>query len=221
MDNMLYAQSATVFLSGCVIRMSQPCIGPYAPDYFTNYDLGWKTQWLGHRLRWNGGLFWQDWKDFQFSFLGQNSVTIITNGGQARIKGIESDLEWAASGALTLSSNFTLLDPKLTENYCGTAGVTSCPSPANSFPIPFAAGGPALQTGPFAPSGTNLPVAPKFKGNLIARYGFPLGSWSGNVQGAFVYQTKTAPLLRRQDQTVIGMLPAYGLFDLSGGLERN
>jgi len=64
-------------------------------------------------------------------------------------------------------------------------------------------------------------VAPKFKGNLIARYGFPLGSWNGNVQGAFVYQTKTAPLLRRQDQTVIGMLPAYGLFDLSGGLERN
>src|SRR5882762_22498 len=220
-DKMVYGTYSKGFRPGGVNRTAAPGIGPYAPDYLTNYEIGWKTQWLGHRLRWNGALFWEDWKDFQFSFLGPNSVTIITNGGQARIKGIESDLEWAATAALTLSSNFTLLDPKLTQDYCGSAGVTSCPSPGNPFPIPFAAGGPALQTGPFAQSGANLPVAPKFKGNLIARYGFPLGSWNGNVQGAFVYQTKTAPLLRRQDQTVIGMLPAYGLFDLSGGLERN
>src|SRR6266480_5882422 len=220
-EKMVYGTFSKGFRPGGVNRTAQAGIGPYAPDYLTNYEIGWKTQWLGHRLRWNGALFWEEWKDFQFSFLGPNSVTIITNGGQARIKGIESDLEWAATGALTLSSNFTLLDPKLTQDYCGSAGVISCPSPGNPFPIPFAAGGPALQTGPYAPAGTTLPVAPKFKDNLIARYGFPLGSWSGNVQAAFVYQTKTAPLLRRQDQTVIGMLPAYGLFDLSGGLERN
>jgi hypothetical protein len=36
-----------------------------------------------------------------------------------------------------------------------------------------------------------------------------------------MYQTSTEPLLRRVDQRTIGKMPAYGLFDFSGGADRN
>ena len=73
-----------------------------------------------------------------------------------------------------------------------------------------------------APQGTNLPVTPKFKGNLIARYSFPeVAEWKPNVQAAFVYQTQTAPQLRIADANAVGMQPAYGVVDLSSGIERD
>ena len=64
---------------------------PYNSDFLKNYELGWKTSWINNRLRFNGALFWEDWDDFQFSYLGVNGLTNVTNAGGARIKGIEAD----------------------------------------------------------------------------------------------------------------------------------
>ena len=113
-DAMVYATFSKGFRPGGVNRTAQAGIGPYQADYLKNYEIGWKTQWFDHRLRWNGALFWEDWNNFQFSFLGPNSVTIIVNGGNARIKGIENELELAATNDLTLSTSFTFLDARLT-----------------------------------------------------------------------------------------------------------
>jgi outer membrane receptor protein involved in Fe transport len=220
-DKMVYATYSEGFRPGGVNRISDETLGgPYQPDFLKNYEIGWKTQWLGTTLRWNGAMFWQDWEDFQFSFLGPFSGTIITNGGQARIKGIESELDWAATDALTLGLSFTVLDAKLRENYCGAVGVTDCPNLATR--IPFAPGGPVTVVGPLAPAGARLPVSPRFKGNVLVRYRFAeLGGWRPHLQGSFSYQTETAPLLRTVDQMIVGTQPAYGLFDLSSGVEKN
>ncbi len=40
----------------------------YLADYLTSYELGWKTSWAGHRLRFSGAIYQEDWKDFQFTF---------------------------------------------------------------------------------------------------------------------------------------------------------
>jgi iron complex outermembrane recepter protein len=209
---MVYATYSKGFRPGGVNRTSEAGIGPYAPDFLKNYEIGWKTQWFDHRLRWNGAIFWEDWNNFQFSFLGPNSLTIIENGGNARIKGIENEIEFAPTGNLLLTTSFTFLDPRLTENYCGEAGVTSCPNLVTSEDYI-----PNL-IGPQAPAGTNLPVTPKFKGNLIGRYTFDsVNGWKPFVQASFVYQTETAPVLRVDEARIIGMQPAYGLLDLSGG----
>src|SRR5439155_2307192 len=53
----------------------QPNTLPYGADFLTNYEAGWKTTFLGSRLRWNGAIYHQVWKGFQFSFLGVNSLT--------------------------------------------------------------------------------------------------------------------------------------------------
>jgi iron complex outermembrane receptor protein len=215
-DLMAYATFSRGFRPGGVNRTSQAGIGPYQPDFLTNYEFGWKTQWFGHRLRWNGALFWEDWKNFQFSFLGPNSLTIITNGGNARIKGIENEIEWAPTNELLLSTSFTFLDPVITQDYCGKQGVTSCPTLTTSEP--FLPGG--VLNGPLAPKGSNLPVTPKFKGNLVARYALPeMGGWKPFGQASLVYQSQTAPLLRVDYTQVLGMQPAYALVDLAAGAQ--
>ena len=218
-DKLVYATWSKGFRPGGVNRTQVAGIGPYGADFLTNYEVGWKTQWLDRRLRWNGAAFWEDWKNFQFSFLGPNSLTIIENGGSARVKGIENEIEFAATHNLTLSSNFTFLDPVLTQNICGTAGVTNCPgvNPAvnHGNPQPFNG---LVWKGPEAPKGSNLPVTPKFKANVVARYVFgDMNGWKPFAQAAWVYQTKTTPLLLRNQLQNVGTQPAYGLLDLAGG----
>jgi outer membrane receptor protein involved in Fe transport len=113
-----------------------------------------------------------------------------------------------------LSTNFTFLDPRLTQNYCGVQGVTYCPNLIT--PEAFI---PNL-VGPQAPAGTNLPITPKFKGNIIARYTFDeAAGWKPFAQASLVYQTKSTPTLRVDQTQIIGMQPAYGLVDLVAGVQ--
>jgi len=203
---MLYATYSKGFRPGGVNRVGDA--GPYQADFLKNYEVGWKTQWLDNHLRWNGALFYEDWDNFQFSFLGPNSVTIVANAGQARVKGAESELEWRDSG-LTLSLGAAYTDAYLSENYCGALNpdgspVTNCPNPQ-------------------APTGTQLPNTPKFKGNLTARYEFAMGgNWDGHVQGTYVYQSAVWPDLRLYERSLLGQQPAFGIFNFSlGGTKDN
>jgi outer membrane receptor protein involved in Fe transport len=204
---MLYATYSKGFRPGGVNRVADQSgdNGPYAADFLKNYEVGWKTQWLGNTLRWNGALFREDWDNFQFSFLGQSSVTIIKNGGSARIKGVETSVDWLPVSNLLLSANFTLMDPVLTENYYGCI-----PGTPKCTPLPP----------PEAPAGTNLPVTPKFKGNLIARYSFALdGAWKPYAQISAMYQTQTSPGLLTAQNGVYGNMPAYALMNLKLGAD--
>jgi iron complex outermembrane receptor protein len=231
-DKLLYFTYSTGFRPGGVNRVFDPPLNsvypPYKTDTLVNWEIGWKTQWLDHTLRWNAAAFLENWDNFQFLFLGPNSVTVVQNAASAQIKGFESDLQWAPMHGLLFSSGLTYLHAVTTSNYCGPTGTggvsnyigntttltTNCPNQVINY-----ADGVTL-TGPEAPSGTQLPVAPKFKANLVARYTFPLGTWDGFGQLAGMYQTSTEPLLRRVDQLALGQLPAYSLFDLSTGVSK-
>ena len=207
---MVYATYSKGFRPGGVNRIAEavspgqkPNPEPYHADFLTNYEVGWKTQWFHNRLRWDGALFWEEWKNFQFSFLGPNSVTIIANGGNARIRGVENDVEWVPLHNLFVSTNFVFTDPVLTSNYYGCIVGVSCPTPL-----------PPVQV----PAGTNLPVAPKFKGNIVVRYSLPvIRGWKPYVQLAGMYQDQTASALLLTQNAVYGNLPAYALVNLKIG----
>jgi outer membrane receptor protein involved in Fe transport len=224
-DRMVYATYSTGFRPGGVNRVFDKDINaifpPYAADYLKNYEIGWKTQWLEHRLRWNGALFDEKWNNFQFSYLGPNSVTVVQNAANATIKGVETEVEWALADGWLLSAGATYLDAKLTSDFCGTLNpgtttlITSCPTQVNSF-----ADG-TTTTGPLAVSGQQLPVVPKIKANVVARYNFSVMDWNAFVQGAYVHQGSSEPLLRLVDQQHLGELPAFNIVDLSTGVEKN
>jgi iron complex outermembrane receptor protein len=224
-DRMVYATYSTGFRPGGVNRVFDAAIGkifpPYAADYLKNYEVGWKTQWLDHHLRWNGAVFLEDWNNFQFSFLGPNSVTVVQNASSARIKGLETDIEWAVGGGWLVTASATYLDAKLTSNFCGTVVpgtttlITDCPTQVNTFTDG------TKTIGPLVSSGTTLPVVPKLKANAVVRYTFGLMDWDANVQGAYVHQGASWPLLRDVDRQHLGELPAFNLFDLSAGIEKH
>jgi iron complex outermembrane receptor protein len=204
-DVMLYATYSKGFRPGGVNRTAQASIGPYQADYLKNYEIGWKTQLFGHHLRWNGAFFLEDWTNFQYSFLGVNSVTIIENGASARIPGFESSIEWATTNNLLTSINMEWLNPHLSSTLCSNG--PPCPS-ATSFL--------------WAPSGTNLPVTPKFKGSVVARYTFGrLGDYEPFVQGSWMYQNATEAQLRVDQSAVVGQIPAYALVDFRAGTSYN
>ncbi len=126
-ERLAYFTYSTGFRPGSVNRvldtnLTPPAIfPPYKADVLTNYELGWKTQWDNRRLRWNGALFVENWNNFQFLYLGPNSVTVVQNAASAQIKGLETDLEWAATGNLLFSGGASYLHAVTTANYCGPA----------------------------------------------------------------------------------------------------
>jgi iron complex outermembrane receptor protein len=224
-DRMIYYTYSTGFRPGGVNRVFDKDIGaifpPYAADYLKNNEIGWKTQWFSRKLRWNGALFHEKWDNFQFSYLGPNSVTVVQNAANATIKGVETEVEWAVADGWLLSAAATYLDAKLTSNFCGSflpgtaTLITNCPTQVNSF-----ADG-TTTTGPLAVAGQQLPVAPKIKANAVARYSFAVMDWNAFIQGAYVHQGSSEPLLRLVDEQHLGELPAFNIVDLSTGAEKN
>jgi iron complex outermembrane recepter protein len=132
-----------------------------------------------------------------------------------------------------LTAGATYLHAVTTANYCGPQATipgttelsTNCPNQVNGYRSTAASGftedSVIAPPGPEAPSGTQLPVAPKFKGNIVARYSFALADWEAHVQAGYVYQSGSEPLLRLVDQQDLGALPSYGIVDLATGAMRN
>ena len=174
-DHMIYATWSRGFRPGGINRRGD--IPPYKADYLTNYELGWKTSWFDHKVRWNGAVFIDDWKNFQYSFLGANSFTEIHNGPNARIKGIESDITVYPVTGLSLNATGAYLDAKIRNNLCATDDPT------------FQCGG---ADGIVAPKGTRLPVTPRFKMSATARYEWEVGDGRAHLQSSWTHTSSAS-----------------------------
>jgi outer membrane receptor protein involved in Fe transport len=200
-DRLLYFTYSTGFRPGGVNRRNDiPGVGPYASDTLDNYEVGWKTSWANNHLRFNGDFYLEDWNQFQFPFLGPNSVTIIKNAGQATIKGAEANIDWLPIEGLTLSGAMAWTDAELASDYCGGDCATN-----------------AVQ----APKGTQLPITPRWKTNLVARYEIDLGSFKAHLQGSMVHQSGNWPDLRLAERSLLGKNQAFTLFDFATGIGRD
>jgi iron complex outermembrane receptor protein len=176
-DVMFYATWSRGFRPGGINRRGD--IPPYAADFLTNYELGWKTTF--GPIRWNGAIYHQIWKAFQFSFLGENSFTEIHNGKDAKINGVETDVNYVRGG-LTLNAAAAYTDAKTKGNICGGVDDTTSDCSLSFISVP---------------SGSRLPVTPKFKGSATARYSWPaFSNVKAHVQGAIAYQSSARASLR-------------------------
>jgi outer membrane receptor protein involved in Fe transport len=216
-DHLLYATWSKGFRPGGINRRGD--IAPYDEDTLTNYELGFKTSWPS-RLTLNGSLFWQEWKSFQFSFLGANSFTEIHNGPDARIKGAEIDASWRPATGLSLTASAAYADAKTKRNLCGFDDPTfTCTTK-----------GPGGQTNYVsAPKGTRLPITPKFKVAATARYEFPvMADAKAHVQAVVTHQSSAASDIRTlifnplgnpvNPAAGTGRLPGYTMADFAVGM---
>ncbi|MEZ5681517.1 MAG: TonB-dependent receptor [Erythrobacter sp.] len=206
-DVMLYATWSQGFRPGGINRRGT--LPPYRPDALDNYELGWKTQ-FGD-VTFNGAIYQEDWSDIQLSFLGENGLTEIRNAGIARIRGIEADFGYRANGlSLNLSGSYN--DATIRRDFCRIANP--------DFDCTFDPGD-GRTNALLAPSGTRLPVTAKFKGNAVARYEFPVGSWDAHVQGALAHIGKRRSDLRTFENNLKGFFDGYTTVDFSLGMRKD
>jgi len=88
----------------------------WASDSLWNYELGAHSAWLDGKLQVDASVYDIEWSDIQVRLIrpGDN-LTYGTNAGSARIRGVELAMVAKPTTGLTLSSNVTYLDAKLTE----------------------------------------------------------------------------------------------------------
>lgn len=206
-DKMVYATYSTGFRPGGANRVIDPNtnmpFAPYGADTLDNYEIGWKTSWDDNHLRFNGAVYWEDWNNFQFPFLGPNSVTIIEDGGQARVKGAETEITWLPIDSVTLSGSGAYNEGDLTKPFCRDLTVVCTDAISN------------------APTGTQLPITPKWKLNGTARYEFMLGDFNAHLQGSLVHQSGTWSDLRLVERALLGKNDAFTTVDLTAGIDRD
>ena len=199
-DALVYATWSRGFRPGGINRRGS--LPPYGADELDNYELGWKTTFGA--FRWNGAVYQEDWNGIQLSFLGANGLTEIRNAGIARIRGVEMDVGYRAGG-FSINTGFSYNDAQIRRDFCAIANATfDCSTPDNSL---------------LAPAGSRLPTTAKLKGNGVARYEFPIGTFDGHVQFALNYIGGRRNDLRPEQNAIKGNLPAYTTADISVGIK--
>jgi iron complex outermembrane receptor protein len=208
---MFYATWSRGFRPGGINR--QPETAPYAPDFLTNYEAGWKTTFFGSRLRWNGAVFHEKWDGIQLSYLGPNSLTITQNGRAAEVTGVETDINYVAGG-LSLTAAAAYTHAKTVGNVCKAAIVVD-PTP-DCTGVRNADGDLDFI---LVPSGTRLPITPRLKASATARYTWPVWTGRAHVQGALSYQGSAPSDIIPGDNETQGDLRAATLVDLFLGYD--
>ena len=213
---MVYATWSEGYRPGGINRRGT--LPPYTSDFLTNYELGWKTTWANVFV-FNGALFRETWDDFQFSYLGQNGLTEIRNANSAQIDGLELDLSWAATYNLQITGGFAWYDAKLTANYCGW--VRPDGSPETTCPNGTVDPNGDVVTGPKAASGTQLPITPKFKGSVNARYTWDMAGGEAYWQTSLSHAGRRRVDMREAETALLGYLDGYTLTDVSVGWRKD
>lgn len=128
-------------------------------------------------------------------------IFYTVNAGKARSRGFEGDISWSPARGLTFTGSGTYVDAKLTQPFCDQ--VNGC-DPANGGQV-------------FAPKGMRLPVTPKVKFNLGARYEFLLGADKAFVQGSLNHQSGTTSYLTPDGNAALGNTGQFTTVDFSAG----
>jgi outer membrane receptor protein involved in Fe transport len=96
-------------------------INTVTPDSIWTYEIGAKATLLDGKLFLDSSVYTSLWKDFQVSIPTSNGLAVQANGGDARIKGIESSMTWqtpvkglsAALSASYTDDRFKTVNPAL------------------------------------------------------------------------------------------------------------
>jgi len=165
------------------------------PDTLNTYELGWKTEFVHGRLRWNGAAYYTKWKDFQTSVFDLDiaPVTFYANIGDARIYGFESDIEARPTERWTFTLSASYNDSRIQTNRFQNPGFAVNPD-------------------------ERLPYIPYLKASASVRYEWPL---FGHKAYAQFDESHTGAMWSNLNMAVRQMQPAYNLGSLRLGLDAS
>jgi iron complex outermembrane receptor protein len=118
-DVLLYASVATGFRGQGFpgsIAFSQNQLLPFESETITAYEAGVKLTLLNGHLQLNGAAYWYDWKDFQAASGVDRAgirLIVLTNAGDARVKGAEISALYLPTEELTFRIGTNFLDTEV------------------------------------------------------------------------------------------------------------
>src|ERR1700736_6674648 len=208
----------------------------YHSDKLTNNEIGWKTEFLDHRLQWNGAGVRETWGNVQVAFFDPGVVGNIfynANGQNFLIKGVETSLVARVITGLTLqgaaawnqsrqTNSPALIDNNPLSKNFGKPITQNCDSTgANCAPI----------TNPFGPVGAPSANAPPIQFSLRARYEWTVAGYTPFVQfgathsGHSFTQAGSNPTIAQAGAATTGRLrfenPAHTTIDASFGVAKD
>ncbi len=194
----------------------------FTPDNLTNNELGWKTMWRDRRIQWNGAIYQEDWNNAQIDARVIGLIgSVILNGGNYRVRGVESSVVARVTAGLTLEGGAAWNHGELVKQ-----------SPflwRDGTPIDFS----ALQTSngrplsnPGGALGSPLAGAPAVQANIRARYEFSINKYDAFAQLDSVHQAASHATTDRlsldsQGHSIAYNLPAFTAFDGALGVGKS
>jgi iron complex outermembrane recepter protein len=160
---MTYAQYATGFKGGGVSpRPFGPAqAAPFNPEELTSYEVGIKSDLFDRALRLNASVFQSNYNDMLLSlstcpaaFPPVSPCALLTNAGDAEMKGVEVEATWRPVDGLSVDASFSKLDFEYKK-------------------FNPAAGGPTNPRGP--QFGMRPAYVPETKWSIGAQYQFAMG----------------------------------------------
>ena len=160
---------------------------PVKPEVIDAFEVGLKTEFFDHKLRFNAAAFLDNYKNLQVTVVG-SGTTIGLNAAAARIKGVDFDFTALPTSHLTISGGASFLDSKYTKFPNGPVTV---PKPGVCTPIPETTG--PLTGGNITCSadlsGNPGTHAPKFSMNLTGTYRVPTSVGDIALTGTFYHNS--------------------------------
>ena len=204
----------------------------FTSDNLTNKEIGWKTEFFGHRLQWNGAVYQEDWKDVQVNLFDPGvlgNVGFGTNGPDYRIRGVETSFVavlvqgLTAQGAASWNSSKQTNSPYLIAN---NPALLNDPATAPEF------GKPILSVqNPYGHIGSPSANSPPLQFNLRLRYQWTMNDYNAFVQAGGTHtghsytQSGNNPTLSAGSNVSTTLIrfenPAYSQYDASVGVVKD
>ncbi len=171
----------------------------FESDSLENMEIGWKTTLADGAIRFNGSVYRIDWEDIQVSQFDSQNISILTivdNGGNAEISGIEGDLVWSVNEQLTLYAAASFNDTELV-----------FVDPAFDIVV--------------ADAGSMLPLTPETQISIRARYEWEMSNDLGaHWQFGYKYAGEALNSIVDTVDEPNTMQDSYGIVDASVGVEN-
>ena len=183
--------------SACTPNVFLQAPTTYGSDSLWSYELGEKSEFLDHRLLVNLDAYLENWNSPQIA-TNVAGFGFNVNGGNARIKGVEAQLQALLPGGFDLSLNGTYVDAKFIQTNALTG----------------------------YPAGTRIPDTPQVSGSAILGWNHYLNdnlSLYGSLEDDYVGSRTdlpfgvTATLLTMSQQLI--RLPSYSIANFRFGMK--
>jgi outer membrane receptor protein involved in Fe transport len=203
-----------------VIKPGSPIYGlfvpplAYDPDTLTNNEIGWKTEWLEHRVQFNGAVYQEDWKGTQIAIFDPGvtgNLIFTTNGPNYRVRGVETSFIVRPLPGLTVTANGAW-------NSSEVVKTLNLRNPATGEPINI--------VNPFGELGSPLAQSPPFAGSIRVRYEVPIADYMAFAQVGANHQGGSYASTDRLTKTLQGESvafydPGFTTYDASVGVSKD